>query len=104
MTSGDAMRMSEMRDAGAGALVYLKGTSYPINKQKLVSRAQEAGATDTIMEVLNALEDRVYLDAVDVQREINRVTRMAAYEANRGIGPNELPPGHKQYHSPYEKR
>lgn len=52
---------------------YLKGIHYPARKNDLISQAQNNGAPDDVMNVLNRFEDKEYKSTVDVAKEVGNV-------------------------------
>jgi hypothetical protein len=85
MVSGEGEDMSQWRAAGASVQVYLRGVSYPADKEVLLDKAAGSQAPDGVMQVLGMIGDGVYKDPEEVRKEIDRVTDMKAYEWNEGI-------------------
>ena len=52
---------------------YLKGINYPAGKQDLVQHAQNNGADDDTISMLEQLPDQQYETAADVSKEIGSV-------------------------------
>lgn len=52
---------------------YLKGIHYPAKKNDLIKQAQNNGAPDDVMNVLNRFEDKEYGSTVDVAKEVGNV-------------------------------
>lgn len=51
---------------------YLKGIHYPAQKQDLIRQAQNNGAPQDVMNVLNRFEDKEYGSTVEVAKEVSR--------------------------------
>lgn len=49
---------------------YLKGIYYPARKNDLIKQAENNGAPDDVMNVLNRFEDKEYGSTVDVAKEV----------------------------------
>jgi hypothetical protein len=52
---------------------YLKGIRYPAQKEDLVHRAEDNGAPQDVMKVLNNFEDKEYGSTVEVAKEVGKV-------------------------------
>ena len=52
---------------------YLKGMNYPAGKQDLVNHAQNNGADDDTISMLEQLPDQQYETAADVSKEIGNI-------------------------------
>lgn len=51
---------------------YLKGIHYPAQKEDLVNQAENNGAFQDVMNVLNLFEDKEYDNTVDVVKEVRK--------------------------------
>ncbi len=52
---------------------YLKGVDYPSDKQGLIAKAREHGASTEALEALQRFEEREYRSAIDVSQEFGRI-------------------------------
>ncbi len=52
---------------------YLGGLDYPVSKEDIIERAQEKGADDRVMSVLEQLPDREYDAPTAVSKEAARI-------------------------------
>jgi hypothetical protein len=51
---------------------YLKGIHYPAQKEDLINQAENNGAPQDAMNVLNRFEDKEYDSTVDVAKEVSK--------------------------------
>ncbi|MFA7198102.1 MAG: DUF2795 domain-containing protein [Methanoculleus sp.] len=47
--------------------------NFPASKSDLITRAQDSGASQGILEMLNMFEDRQYNDSGAIRSELNRI-------------------------------
>ncbi len=52
---------------------YLKGLDYPASKEDLISHAEEAGADESILSILEELSDEEFQTPVDVSKAIGEI-------------------------------
>ncbi len=53
--------------------LYLKGVSYPVDKNRLIDHARSNNAPDTVMGVLRRLPDRQYTRPADIEEEFSKI-------------------------------
>ncbi len=59
--------------SAAGLQMYLKGISYPADKQKLMQTARSNGATQQVMDFINRLPSQQYSSPIDVEKAFSHV-------------------------------
>jgi hypothetical protein len=52
---------------------YLKGIHYPASKDELLKQAQNNGAPEDVLYVLNKFENKKYNTTIDVSKEVGHV-------------------------------
>jgi len=52
---------------------YLKGISFPANKQEVVATAQSNGAPENVMSFMNNITDKTYSRPTEVEQEFSKV-------------------------------
>ncbi len=52
---------------------YLKGISFPVNRETIVSTAKSNGAPENVMELFNRLPQREYNRANEVEQEFSKL-------------------------------
>jgi hypothetical protein len=52
---------------------FLAGVHYPAERMKLVNNAQNKGAPDNVMDLLNKLPDKTYTSPIDITKEIGKM-------------------------------
>jgi len=57
---------------------YLKGVDCPATKDDLLEHAQDSGAPEDVLDIIEQMDDRDYESPVDVSKEVAKVHRSAA--------------------------
>jgi len=52
---------------------YIKGIGFPANKEDLIQQAQENGAPEDVMDVLNRFDEHEYNSPIDISKEVARI-------------------------------
>lgn len=52
---------------------YLRGLSYPVQKEDLVNKAKENNAPSDVLSVLSRFGEKEYKSPIDVAKEVGRV-------------------------------
>jgi len=52
---------------------YLAGMHYPAEKKNLVDKAQDKGAPNDVMNLLNKLPNKTYKSPIDITKEIGKI-------------------------------
>jgi len=52
---------------------YLKGLNFPASKQDITNKAQENGADNNVMSMLQKLPDKMFNSQSDLMNEINNI-------------------------------
>jgi hypothetical protein len=52
---------------------YLKGIDFPCNKNDLISHAKQNGAEQSVINLLQNMPERQYMDMADVMKSYNQV-------------------------------
>ncbi len=67
----ESMRSEKV--SAAQLQVYLKGISYPADKEKLIQTAKSNNAPESVMTWLNRLPDRQYSRPTEVEEEFGKL-------------------------------
>ncbi len=65
--------MESEKPSTAKLAFYLKGISFPCDKNEIVNTAEQNGAPDDILDVLRNLPERKYNNATDVEKQFNQI-------------------------------
>lgn len=66
---------SENSEKESAAMIerYLKGVSFPAEKEELIQQAKSNNAPEDVLRVLSRLKEKDYQTAIDVSKEVARV-------------------------------
>lgn len=70
---GGQAALHSPRVSAAGIQVYLKGISYPADRQKVIQTAKNNNAPENVMSFLNRLPERQYSYPTDVEVEFGKM-------------------------------
>jgi hypothetical protein len=71
--SGGEAAMHSEKVSAAQLAQYLRGISFPADKQKIISTARSNGAPDIVMQYINKLPQRDYNRANEVEQEFGKM-------------------------------
>jgi hypothetical protein len=54
---------------------FLKGVNFPASKQDITNKAQQSGADNMIMSILQKLPDKVFQSKDDLMNEVSKVAK-----------------------------
>ncbi len=52
---------------------YIKGISFPANKQDIIQQAEDNGADKSVLNVLESLRDKEYNSPIDISKSIGKM-------------------------------
>lgn len=70
---GGEASLRSKKVSAAQLQVYLKGMSYPANKQQIVDHAKSNNAPDNVMNFLRRLPERQYGRPTDIEQEFGKM-------------------------------
>ena len=68
---GETSMHSEKVSASQLAM-YLKGVSFPVDKQELINKVRSNGAPETVINMLNRLPGRQYTRPTEIEEEFSK--------------------------------
>jgi len=69
---GSEASMHSEKVSASQLAMYLKGVSFPVDKQELINKVRSNGAPENVISMLNRLPGRQYTRPTEIEEEFNK--------------------------------